>query len=123
MPRRWNPGWSMGHAGAGTSSSPIGGADSVRSFPRRCVRTPGRAALRAEMPDLVSVLDRVAVEGKGLLLLTGPGPAEAATGLAAILELLGERLPKRLALEAIGAQPSIVEVAPAADEEAVPTRA
>ncbi len=77
----------------------------------------------AEQPDLPRSLATMVERRTGLLLLAGPGPAEAAAGLSMILALLGERLPRRIALGDWDAGPALERVAAPADEEEVPFEA
>lgn len=66
----------------------------------RAGRVAARSAadLRAEVPGLAASLDRLAARGHGLLVVAGPGTAEAGEGLGTILSLLGSRLERRLAV-------------------------
>ncbi len=57
----------------------------------------GDADLAADLPDLAPVLREWAIARRGLLFLVTPGAGEKAAGVAALLHLLGERLPARLA--------------------------
>ncbi len=79
-----------------------------------------RPDLEADLPDLPPVLARMAQEGRGLLLLAGPGAAEAEVGLAAVLDLLGNRLPRRIVLGETAPHASLEVVSVPADEERVP---
>jgi hypothetical protein len=79
--------------------------------------------LAADMPDLAEDVAGLAARRRGLLLLAGPGRAEAAAGLEALLARLGDRLPARVALGAQPGDPSLRHVPVPADEETVPLEA
>jgi hypothetical protein len=64
--------------------------------------SPALESIRADLPGVASAVHRLADEGRGLLLLASPGPAEAQAGLSALLTLLGDRLPRRLAFGPLG---------------------
>ncbi len=59
--------------------------------------SPAPESLRADLPWVASAVHRLADESRGLLLLASPGPAEEQAGVGALLSLLGDRLPRRMA--------------------------
>ena len=62
------------------------------------VAAPSVDTLRRDLPGLVRVLDRLVEQRHGLLVLAGPGTSETEVGLGSLLSLLGEALPRRIAL-------------------------
>ncbi len=87
------------------------------------VAPPEADDLAADMPDGAEALAALAARRRGLLLLAGPGPGEAAAGLEGVFRLLGDRLPARVALGEPLRDPSLRHVAVPADEEEVPVEA
>ncbi|HKN46863.1 MAG TPA: hypothetical protein VJ144_02725 [Candidatus Polarisedimenticolia bacterium] len=79
--------------------------------------------LAADLPDLPPAVARMAEERRGVLLLAGPGKGESAAALAAVLEILGDRLPARIALGDWATGPTLRAVTPPADDEEVPLSA
>jgi type II secretory ATPase GspE/PulE/Tfp pilus assembly ATPase PilB-like protein len=64
------------------------------------------------MPALSASVRHLINERRGLLLLAGPDPAETEAGLNAVLSLLGDALPRRIAVAA--GEEGAVEESPAA---------
>ncbi len=73
--------------------------------------------LAADLPDLPPAIARMAEERRGVLFLAGPGEAESAAALAAVVQILGDRLPARVALGDWAAGPSLRALAPPVDDE------
>jgi type II secretory ATPase GspE/PulE/Tfp pilus assembly ATPase PilB-like protein len=82
-----------------------------------------RQDLESDIPGLSRVLSKLAERKYGLLIVAGPGPAEAAVGLASVLQLLGPRLPRRIAVGEIEAPPTVERIEPAVEGEEVPVEA
>ncbi len=64
------------------------------------ITSPSRDRLGRDLPALAASLRHLVEERRGLLLLAGPDPAETEAGLTAALTLLGEALPRRIAVVA-----------------------
>lgn len=64
------------------------------------IASPSRDRLDGDLPALAASLRHLAEERRGLVVLAGPGPAETEAGLKAVLTLLDDRLPRRLAVAA-----------------------
>ena len=79
-----------------------------------------RADLERELPELRAALDRLAARRTGLLLLASVTEAEAASGVGALLALLGERLPRRAALGEWPAALGLPAAAGPGEDESVP---
>jgi hypothetical protein len=62
------------------------------------IASPSRDRLGRDMPALAASLRHLAEERRGLVLLAGPGQAETEAGLSAVLTLLGDALPRRIAV-------------------------
>lgn len=88
------------------------------------VASPGDADLAADLPDLAPVLREWATARRGTLFLATPGAGETAAGLAALLHLLGERLPDRLACGDVEPVPGLPTLGRSwNDEERLPLEA
>jgi type II secretory ATPase GspE/PulE/Tfp pilus assembly ATPase PilB-like protein len=87
---------------------------------RERVAAHTRGDLERDRADLRETLDGLAGDRAGLLLLAGATRTEAATGLAALLTLLGDRLPRRAAIGDWPAELALDPVGAPSDEEAVP---
>jgi type II secretory ATPase GspE/PulE/Tfp pilus assembly ATPase PilB-like protein len=87
------------------------------------VEMPAARAVLEEMPGLEPALARMAEQRRGLLVLAGPGSLEAGVGLEVILDLLADRLPRRIAVAEWGAARGVPGVGGDRDEERVPLRA
>lgn len=64
------------------------------------IASPSRDRLKRDMPALAASVRHLVKERRGLLLLAGPDPSETEAGLNAILTLLGDALPRRIAVGA-----------------------
>lgn len=84
---------------------------------------PAPEDLAADLPGLARAVARLSEERRGLLLLAGPGKDEAGAALAASLQILGDRLPGRVALGDWVTEPSFRALGAPADEEEVPLEA
>jgi len=84
----------------------------------RVARVATRSArdLRQEVPALAAALDRLAARARGVLIVTSPGAAETAAGVAAVLDLLEGRLPRRIALGEWSAVPGLETLTPSPPE-------
>jgi len=82
-----------------------------------------RGQIEAEIPGLPRAVDRLAEAGRGLLIVTGSDEAETGTGVATVLELLGERCPRRVAVGAMAAPHPVEGPSSARDEEEIPFEA
>jgi len=80
------------------------------------VATRNAPELRQEVPALAAALDRLAARARGMLIVSSPGAAEAAAGVAAILDLLERRLPRRIALGEWPAVPGLETLGPSPAE-------
>lgn len=84
------------------------------------VEAPSRREIGETLPQLPPVLDRLVARGRGFLLVAGASAEDAAAGLGAILEILGDRLPKRVSVADRAAFPSLQTLGLLEDEEQVP---
>ncbi len=76
----------------------IEGGSSILDLRDRRVRELGRDVRWARLPELASALESVCSERRGLILVAGPGAEERAAGAGAVLDLLEDGLPSRVAL-------------------------
>ena len=85
--------------------------------------TPSRGQIEAEIPDLPRAVDRLAEAGRGLFIVTGSDEAEANAGVATVLDLLGERCPRRVGAGTSGTLHSVEALSLHRDEEEIPFEA
>ncbi len=67
------------------------------------ILAPSPREIEADLPDLARLVDRLAEDGRGLLVVAASDPFDAAAGISGILQLLGERCPRRAGIGGAGA--------------------
>jgi len=87
------------------------------------VAVPSRQEVEAELPELARVVDRLAEDGRGLLVVAGSGPKDTAAGVSSILSLLADRCPRRAAVGDFAIHPTLQVIALPQDEEEIPFEA
>jgi type IV pilus assembly protein PilB len=84
------------------------------------VAAPSRREIEDALPELAPFLDGLMARGKGLILVTGASPEDAAAGLGALFQILGDRLPRRVSVDDWASLPSVETLSLLEDEEQVP---
>lgn len=87
------------------------------------VALPSRDEIEADLPDLARAVDRLADDGRGLLVAAGSDPVETHAALQCVLAVLGERRPRRAALGEAGALAGTQALSLPPDEEEIPFEA
>jgi type II secretory ATPase GspE/PulE/Tfp pilus assembly ATPase PilB-like protein len=83
------------------------------------IATPKVEEIRSDLPGLAPLLDRLAEDGRGLLVVAAADSQGAATAIRSALDLLGGRRPGRVGLGEIGALAGLEAFPLARDGEAI----
>jgi type II secretory ATPase GspE/PulE/Tfp pilus assembly ATPase PilB-like protein len=84
------------------------------------VAAPSRREVDEALPGLAPLLDGLVARGRGLILVAGASIEDAAAALCALLQVLGDRLPKRVSMDDWASVPSIETLSLLDDEDQVP---
>ncbi len=87
------------------------------------IATRSRGQIEAEIPDLPRAVDHLAESGRGLLIVTGSDEADTSTGVATVLDLLGQRCPRRVGVGVAGSLHPVEAPSQTRDEEEIPFEA
>ena len=83
------------------------------------IATPSSQEIEADLPELARLVDRLAGDGRGLLVVAASDPFDAAAGIRGILHLLGERCPRRAGLGETAAIAGVEAIPLARDGEEI----